>query len=278
LQTREKGVLSPSETYFYTESDFAKSALFYGIAAGIYFCNEDYFVERKSFDSYLIILLKKGRMRVNYNNRQFYAKENDLIFLNCYKPHLYCAEEEVQFSFFHFDGNSSSKYFDLLFNKYGCVFPLYESNPSPKLIHQVIEVIKNNINDEHFISMTIHKILYELFLVTNSSKRMLDEQIRNAILYIENHFTEEITLETLSQRINLSVYHFTRLFKKYTGSSPYQYILDHRINYSKKLLHTTNDSIENIAFASGFNSLSHFTTTFKKRIKLTPNQFRRIQF
>jgi AraC-like DNA-binding protein len=276
MKTNEKGVLPMSEVFFHTESEFAKNALYYVIIAGDYFCKEDYGVERESFNSYLILLIHKGKMKIKYRNREFIATENTYVFLNCYYPHAYLAEEEVHFEYFHFDGSSSAKYFDFLFNKYGCVFPIENNIVLRKYMHQVVQMTKSDIKDEHFISMVIHKILYELTHITSTSEKMVDLQIRQVISFIENHFYEEITLEELAENMNLSVYYFARIFKRHTGTSPYQYILDYRIHHAKKLLQTTDDSIETIAFASGFNSLSHFVTAFKKRSNLTPKQFRKL--
>lgn len=107
---------------------------------------------------------------------------------------------------------------------------------------------------------------------------MLEQQIQNAIAYIDQHFNQEINNEEIAKEVNLSVYHFVRLFKRYTGSSPYQYLLDCRMQYAKTLLQTTDDSIESIATLSGFKNLSHFVQTFKKRTQLTPRQFRKLKF
>jgi YesN/AraC family two-component response regulator len=128
-----------------------------------------------------------------------------------------------------------------------------------------------NLN-EHFVSMAIHKIMYEL--IESISDIGSDQIIRDAINYIDKHFNEDITLQKIANNLNICVSYLVRRFKNYSGSSPSQYLIDQRIQHSKTLLKTTNDSIENIAFASGFNSAAHFITTFKKRTNLTPKEFR----
>lgn len=276
MKTNEKGVLPASEVYFHTESEFAKNALYYVIIAGDYFCKEDYGVERESFNSFLMMFIHKGKMKIKYKNRVYIATENSYVFLDCYHPHAYIAEEEVHFEYFHFDGNSSAKYFNFLFNKNGCVFPIENNIILRKYMHQMVQMTKSDLKDEHLISTIIHKILYELTHITSTSEKMMDRSISQVISFIEDHFTQEITIEELAEITNLSVYYFARTFKRYTGTSPYQYILDYRIHHAKKLLQTTDDSIETIAFASGFNSLSHFVTAFKKRSNISPKQFRKL--
>ncbi|MGM0876075.1 MAG: helix-turn-helix domain-containing protein [Bacillota bacterium] len=60
--------------------------------------------------------------------------------------------------------------------------------------------------------------------------------------------------------------------------SPYQDLISYRINNVKKLLHNTDISIQEIAFTSGYNSVSHFVTTFKKHSNLSPKKFTSIYF
>ncbi|MFK4997541.1 helix-turn-helix domain-containing protein [Bacillus sp. N9] len=60
--------------------------------------------------------------------------------------------------------------------------------------------------------------------------------------------------------------------------SPHQYLINYRINNAKKLLYNTKLTIKEIAFTCGFNSVSHFTTTFKKHVNVSPNKFRETQF
>lgn len=71
-----------------------------------------------------------------------------------------------------------------------------------------------------------------------------------------------------------SRFHFARTFRASTGRSPHSYIVDSRLHRAEFLLSETNASLSKIANDSGFNSQSHFTTTFKKRIGITPGQYR----
>jgi AraC family transcriptional regulator len=276
VKVREKGVLPPSEVFFYTESEFAKSALYYIFAVGTYFCNKNYFIEKENFFGYLIAYIHSGKMRIKYNNRQYIAKENDVIFLNLFNAHSYGADENLHFEYFHFDGNATTKYFDLLYNKNGCIFPILGGNVTSKYVRQIFQMSKERNLNEHYVSMAIHRIMYEL--MESTSEKTSDQLNRDAISYIENHFNEDIPLEKIANELNISVCYLVRMFKKHTGSSPHQYLLDYRIHHAKDLLKNSNNSIEDIAFSSGFNSSAHFVTTFKKRTNLTPKQFRDMKF
>lgn len=96
--------------------------------------------------------------------------------------------------------------------------------------------------------------------------------------YIDTHCTEELTLENTADLANFSKYHFSRVFKEFTGESFYKYVNRKRIKYSKQLLtHQKSMSITDIALASGFSSTSAFTRMFKLFTNCTPKEFRENQ-
>ena len=62
--------------------------------------------------------------------------------------------------------------------------------------------------------------------------------------------------------------------KSHTGKTLRRYVLDYRIHIAKNMLITTNESIDNITWKTGFNSTGHFISTFKKAVGITPLQYR----
>lgn len=107
----------------------------------------------------------------------------------------------------------------------------------------------------------------------NCSGRLPRYKLQATIDYIQAHLGEDISLETLAQEAGMSMHHFSRLFKRSLGYSPYQYVLKCRIDRAKLLLSQRQLSIADVAFAVGFTSQSHFTQHFKQLIGITPKQF-----
>ena len=68
----------------------------------------------------------------------------------------------------------------------------------------------------------------------------------------------------------MSPYHFCRQFKKSTGQSPYQYVIERRVEKGKRLLEETDQLVVQVAFAVGYENQSRFTHQFKKRVGTTP--------
>ena len=146
-------------------------------------------------------------------------------------------------------------------------------------MEQILNMMKNQRVDEQSASILVQRIFYELEVISNHSEvQALDETINLSISFIENNFMEEITLKDIATHVKLSTFHFSRIFKKQTNFSPYQYLISYRINKAKSFLHHTKLSIGDITFKCGFNSAAHFVTTFKKHTGLSIKQFREIKF
>ncbi len=96
-------------------------------------------------------------------------------------------------------------------------------------------------------------------------------KIRN---YINSNFEKELNLDLLSSIHFTSKFHLIRLFKKYYGQTPKQYIIEKRIEQSKKLL-KKGIKITDTCFEIGFESPSSFSTLFKSRVGLTPTEFQK---
>ncbi|WP_176585621.1 AraC family transcriptional regulator [Priestia megaterium] len=278
MKISEKGVLHQSKIFFHIPSEFAKKALYCLHDSGLFYCDDKYCIERENYSNYLIMLIRKGSMTIRYKNQEFQATKNNLVFLNCQQPHMYKASENLIFEWFHFSGIPSEHYFNLLFEKTGCVFSTENNLVISDCMTQILPMAeKGNIN-EHFVSMHVHNIMYELNEISNEATDIHEKIIKKTVGYIERHFNMDINLKELAKQVNLTPFHFSRVFKKYTGYSPYEYVINFRINRAKKLLQNTNLSIKEISIVSGFNSDTHFMTTFKKHTNLTPKQFREIQF
>ena len=98
--------------------------------------------------------------------------------------------------------------------------------------------------------------------------------IRSVADYINDHYAEELSLETLSAICGLSPSYFTRAFKKMYDCSPSAYISMVRISNAKVLLETTLHSVKEIARKVGYNRSSTFCDAFKKETEMTPNEYR----
>lgn len=102
------------------------------------------------------------------------------------------------------------------------------------------------------------------------------ENINRAISYLREEYNNSFSLEDVARIANLSPYHFIRTFKAMTGKTPYNYLLDVKIEKSKILLKTKNITITDICFRCGFNNLEHFSSVFKRKVGILPSQYRKL--
>ena len=108
-------------------------------------------------------------------------------------------------------------------------------------------------------------------------ERVPAQGIKTAIDYIRGHYRQPITIGQLAELSHMSDGHFCRLFKKYTFKTPVQYINRVRLSAAMELLLDSDRKVLDIAFDTGFNSLSYFIGVFKQSVGCTPTEFRRRQ-
>ena len=92
--------------------------------------------------------------------------------------------------------------------------------------------------------------------------------------YIKQNLYQKIQLKDVADLVNMSESAFSHFFKKRTNSSFSDYITDLRLGHAARLLIETERSISEVCFDSGFNNVSNFNRTFKKKLGFTPSMFR----
>lgn len=97
-----------------------------------------------------------------------------------------------------------------------------------------------------------------------------------AKLFIDAHFGEAINLDAIADEAYFSKYHFIRIFKKTYRQTPHQYLISVRLENAKKLLQE-DIPVADVCYACGFESISSFTTLFKKITGRTPAEYRQYQ-
>ena len=93
--------------------------------------------------------------------------------------------------------------------------------------------------------------------------------------YIETHFQEDITLETISALVGFSPYYFTRFFKKHIGQTFIQFLSDYRLDQAKYILSQERLPMIDVAEKSGFSSVKTFHHVFKKSQGISPLQYQK---
>lgn len=101
-----------------------------------------------------------------------------------------------------------------------------------------------------------------------------DYAVARAEQYMEIHFNEKITVKRLAELGNVSVSSFNRIFKRELKMTPMEYLMNIRLEQSKKLLKRKEVPVIEIAIRCGFGSSAHFSASFKKVFGITPTEYR----
>lgn len=101
-----------------------------------------------------------------------------------------------------------------------------------------------------------------------------DSYIHIASEYINTYYSSNITLQDICAEIHVSPYHFIRMFKQKVGVTPHRYLLNVRIEKAKELLKAGRHSVIETALLCGFESIPHFSATFKKSTGCSPVDYK----
>lgn len=99
------------------------------------------------------------------------------------------------------------------------------------------------------------------------------KQLKQVLRYIEDHYAEEITLETLASIAGMNPKYFCRFFRQITQRTPIDYVNYYRIECAREQLSTTDMTITDAALNCGFNDVGYFIKIFKKYMGVTPKQY-----
>lgn len=130
------------------------------------------------------------------------------------------------------------------------------------------------------ISTDIEKLLQKLFCFSNSKndrENNYNDSVQKIINYIADNLNENLSVRKLADKMPMSVSHFNRVFQKYTGDSPYAYVMAMRIKKAKYLLRSTELTITAVAYETGFNSEANFIYVFTKNVGVSPGKFRKLK-
>lgn len=177
--------------------------------------------------------------------------------LSIISPALMITTEEIP--------SAHQKIHDLLFsimNEYFSDAPLSEASIYAKLIEIFVLIAREYTpNSRNFDS-------------NNGKQKEYTEKFLFVCDYINEHCTEDLTLDEMADLAGFSKYHFSRLFKQFSNISFYKYLNQKRIALAEKMLIDPEISVTEVALRSGFSSLSSFIRMFKIIKNCTPSEFK----
>lgn len=282
MKSSETGVLQKSEVYFSTPSQTAKRLYYYPISAGHFFCVNGYHLIRKNYNSLLVTHILDGTFTYMKDEKSVTARKGDTVILNCYKPHEYYTTDSFESVWVHLAGANSLALFEEIEKNEGNTVKCKDVQHMRKLLFRIFDGLSSSYPPTELnLSLDIYKIFTELLnpqSIKNKGENNYEDRIQKVKEYIAENLNESLTVCRLAEITNMSVSHFSRVFKQQTGFSPYDYILNSRLNRAKYLLQVTDMTVAAIAYEIGFNSESNFIYFFTENEGISPGKFRKFKF
>lgn len=277
MKSCEELVAPQSDYYIYSPSKTALNMFLYPLQCGLFTYLSGYRLTREAFDSFLLMYLQKGELCLTFKGNTFRAEAGQFVLLDCYQLHSYSTDKGCECLWCHFDGITARAYYSSVVSRLGNVFSMPGSYAPLGKLKAILDIFSGGVLvREPLLSKYLTDILTAFLLYTPASDQAhsYTDMAEEIITYINEHFRESITVEELASRAGLSQYHFIRTFKKETGLTPHEYLLNTRIATAKYLLKNTGLPIKEICFSTGFSCESVFCGAFKRHQGMTPLQYR----
>ena len=107
------------------------------------------------------------------------------------------------------------------------------------------------------------------------SQQKTDNVVHKLLIYVSEHFTENITLNSVAASLGYEPHYVSRCFNNFIGIGFKQFLNNYRVDYAKKLLLDPDVSITAAAYTSGFQSIRSFNRIFQETLGITPTEFRK---
>jgi AraC-like DNA-binding protein len=242
----------------------------------------DYFFDNndRNMQGYLFQYTLKG-CGIFETNRQLHRIEpGQAFFVKIPDDEKYYCPDDLnedgwQLLYIHFEGTAVKPYFDKIIQKTDKILKLELNSSAVQYLLKLHEDLQNGMKIQPFAGSEI--VFHFLSLLCRTAAYNQDEyslKTRLAIEYMENEFASLDGINTLADKLGISLSHFTREFTKETGINPIKYLTNIRMQNAMQLLTNTDLSINEVALKCGFSCGNYFSKIFKKSRHLSPNQFR----
>lgn len=226
----------------------------------------------------MLFLVQSGAMELELSDVPVLAGAGQAVLFDCQEPYQYAASDGLEFTWLLFNGANVRTFYHRILQAHGgrpCFAPEAAAAIGQLLGSLLSSCAADERPSEAACSQLIHRLLCMLLLDETEQRPDEGDCIAQSIRFMNRHLFQPIGVQEVADAVNLSPSHFSRRFKARTGYSPYEYIVLHRIDRAKYLLASTDKSIKEIAFATGYNSEENFIHSFQKNVGISPSLFRK---
>lgn len=251
-----------------------------------------------------IVYVIDGRLKVGVNNNVYYLEKRDILIIGSCDVHYFISQKNyskviiIQFEQSIYNSINGNAVNDII-----TIQRIYSTKHIKSVdnteIHAQIELQIFKLIEEYNHKLEGYELalkarLYDICAIImrklpidycdqdDKDKRISKlkklEILEKIYQYVEKNYENDISLKEIAEAVNISEFHFSRFFKKTTGMNFKQFLNSFRIKKAEWMLLTTDDSVAEIAFKTGFNSVKTFNRVFKEFKGCSPTDYRRSIF
>ncbi|WP_172840438.1 AraC family transcriptional regulator [Virgibacillus phasianinus] len=255
-----------------------------------------------SHQEYEIYFFHAGSCRYLIHNQIYDLEPGDILLMDgmtLHKPNVQPNSEYVR-STIHFSPQwiagvlkemGGMHLLDAFQKLHHCLIRTNESQESKQLeeiIRRLQEVKRSFTLNDSFAETEMKVLLLQVLVSVNRLGQMDSRKLPNKAekaehaediaAYIQSNYMHKLTLDSISEALNLSKSYVSHLFKEMTGFTVLEYLMGCRLTQVKYLLEMEPDkALKEVASESGFESVSHFSRYFREKVGMTASEFRRLR-
>ena len=264
-----------------TPSEAELAQPYYCTEAGVFYAQQHFSTARTDKESYILFYTLRGAGLIEQGESHVVLSTGQALLLNCRTPQSYCTapgQSCWHHYWVHLDGAGVVAMEPLLLpgKKLTPVQltgvklqELFETILGQMELGTVDSMVQTGLALHEMLALCAQSLFAQAEMTTNR------QLILQAAETLRKNYRQELSLADLLSSAHMSKSYFLRLFRRYMGTTPYNYLVNFRITQAKELLVLTDHSISEIAQEAGFGDASNFSTRFAKATGQSPMQYRK---
>jgi len=232
-------------------------------------------------DFYSVELITDGEAVQYINEEKYTCRRGSVVFMSPFDSHRYNYSGVLVLEFMCFGEEMlfSEVWDNVELDSFPYVADLNEEEFST-VLHDIatIREEKNRRDEmsEIMIKSMVNKLVTRILRGAHKKcEKRKHKDIKSALSYIRYHFRESLTMEQVADMLHITPSYFCRCFKDYTHQTFKEYVTALRLDYALRQIKTTDKSITEICYESGFSTSAYFSKVFTKRFGKTPKEIRK---
>ena len=245
-----------------------------------------------------IIYVTDGIVNVSVGNTEYVLSVGDIILVHPQTIHAIRQHGDSSALYYNIlfrfsmlengaDDTCREKYLDPIYSR-KLLMPVYltpehplHAEIEPLIMSLLIDPHYQRFHDELLIKARVFEILYRILPYCEQAdsavagEDIVFEKLKRSLSFLEEHYAENISVDTIAAQSNYSASHFAKLFRQLTGDSFTQYLKSYRLEMAADRLRNEQTKVSEIALSCGFSNLSYFSRAFYEKFGMTPSDYRR---